>query len=150
MMHISKRINILRKLAQSGIDARALPNVKAYLFDGNSWASFNSIINIINASLLKLSKNKLTVQSVVINNPNVGGSDYLGTLKNLVNLSQWLYKTITIDRKNIPYAPADIQKIISDLITTLSSQSFPEPGNDQIKSNIIDAANNWKAKLGTT
>lgn len=156
----TKRIDILKALAQSTttpvvpantppptIDIRAIPK-----FNSNLFATYPIIINDLNLLVNKLSMymNKLNNKvnfSIVYTSPSITGSEYTNSLKNLLNLSKWLYNQIlTVNRP--PYTMPELTKIFADIINTVSQYSFPEPSMANAQNDLTTIARVASAKLG--
>lgn len=129
------------------IDIRAIPLFKVNLFSAipRTINDLNLIVNKINRYMLMLEEKKVGF-SEVYTNPSVSGSNFTNSLKNLLNLSKWLYKTMIVDR--VPYTINDLKKIYTDMITTLSHYSFPEPQMANTQNDLTTAAKSALVKLG--
>jgi len=133
--------------AQATVDLRAVPGFRPDLFRlrPDLINDMNSIINIVNGYLLKLSNNKVSF-SMTWTNPSVEGSEFVNSLKNLFNIAKWLYSVV---KSQTPYYTMDgLRKLASDLVASTNSYSFPEPTAANAKSDIITAANTMLSKLG--
>jgi hypothetical protein len=82
----------------------------------------------------------------VYTNPSVSGSGFTNSLKNLLNLSKWLYKQMIVDRA--PYTVNDLRKIYSDMIVSLQQYSFPEPTMANTQNDLIITAKQALANIG--
>jgi hypothetical protein len=169
-MKISARINRLKIFAQNApvapapttnttpttntpvistnqtINIRSLPKFNTNLFGTRSdiIASFSDIINLINGYMLTLSSNNITF-NIVWMQPSTTGEQYSNSLKNLVNISKWLYAAITAGRP--AYSVQDLVKIFTDLTNSVNTLSFPETNMVQVKSNIVSQCISAISKL---
>lgn len=129
------------------INLRAIPQFKSNLFS-NSPTSINSlenIVNKINRYMLQLGEKNVGFDEV-FTNPSVSGSNFDNSLKNLLNLSKWLYSLMIVDRA--PYSKQDLRKIFSDMISSLNGYSFPEPSMANTQNDLVLASKQALQRIG--
>jgi hypothetical protein len=141
------RLYFFKKLSQQNIDIKSFPGVKIYLFEPLDWNYINVICNQLNNNIIDLSQKQLDLRKVVITQPGIGESQYSNSLKNIIKLSKWFFKVLTLDRTNQKYSENEILNIIDNLISTLNTMSFPESTSSDIKSELVSQANIWRAKI---
>lgn len=129
------------------INIRAIPLFKADLFSvfPRTINDLNLFVNKLNRYMLMLEEKKVGF-SEVYTNPSVSGSGFTNSLKNLLNLSKWLYKQMIVDRA--PYTTNDLKKIYSDMISSLQQYSFPEPTMGNTQNDLISTAKEALAHIG--
>lgn len=131
----------------ANIDVRSIPLFKTNLFSvfPRTINDLNLFINKVNRYMLMLGDKKVGF-SEVYTNPSVSGSNFVNSLKNLLNLSKWLYKQMIVDRA--PYTTNDLKKIYSDMIASLNQYSFPEPTMTNTQNDLVLTAKRALANIG--
>lgn len=131
------------------IDINSVPNFNAVLFSKKPEivGDLNNIINIMNKYLVTLTNNKVTF-NMVWTNPSITGSDFTNSVKNLLNLSKWMYNVIR--SRSEPYSIDGLRAIGTGLINTVKSYSFPEPQASNVQGELMAAGQNILNRLGTT
>jgi len=134
--------------APQRIDIRTVPGFNTNLFavSPSVITNIEDIANIINKNLSILSNGKITF-AFAWTNPSVTGSEFVNSVKNLMNLAKWIYNVVRSRAQ--AYSMEGLRAIATGLITTVSSYDFPEDNAATVKSDLVAAANVMLAKLGT-
>jgi len=132
----------------AAINIRTLPNFKSQLFSvaPRTIDDMNIIVNKINKYMLMLGDKRVGFTEVYTN-PSSSGSNFSNSLKNLLNFSKWLYRTVVVDRA--PYTVNDLKKVYDDMEAALNGYSFPEPTMNNTKNDLVSSARQAKANLGS-
>lgn len=133
-------------LSPPNISIISLPGFKSNLFQVKPEIiqHLEKIINILNKYIYTLSKKSITFNQAWTN-PSVSGSEYSNDLKHLVDISKWIYITITSNTVK-QYDEAGLVQFIKDLRDNISQRSFqyttvkPEIVNEcQVMLNLFGA-----------
>lgn len=140
----------LSKNSQTQQDVRRLQEVNINILGPQSWNYVNQIVNLLNEAIYKLGlKYKIGTQAlnfqVVVKNPSMA-TKFTGSLKNLFDLSQMIWKFITKQQENV-YNIIEVKNTINIILNSLSSKEFPEPEMQSIKSELTTSLNNWLSIL---
>lgn len=106
------------------ISIMSLPGFKAALFQSKPQMiqHLEKLINMLNAHLYSLSAGKITfIQTWT--NPSVSGSEYSNDLKHLVDLSKWIYTTVTTNSVR-EYTQEGLIQFINNLKNNINQRSF--------------------------
>lgn len=149
-MNIKQRMSILKQSQTSQqtehIDIRSIPNFRPQLFQQKPdiIENLNIIINIINKYLVLLSNGKVNFD-IVWKNPSVTGSEFVNSIKNLLNLAKWIYDVIR--SQNNFYTLSGLKQIAIGLIDTVKTHSFPEPQAATVQNELESAGQIMLSKL---
>lgn len=139
---------VLAPTAAPMINIRAIPGFRAQLFSAkpDTINDIQIIVNIINKYLFTLSQGKISFDAVW-NAPSITGSEFVNSVKNLLNLAKWIYNIVKSQAE--PYSIEGLKQIGNGLIKTIGSYSFPEPNASSIKNELHIAAMTLLSKFPT-
>jgi hypothetical protein len=85
--------------------------------------NLNTIVNFLNTNIFKLSGGKVNF-NLVFTNASVSGSEFTNSLKQLINLSKWIYSVLIY--RGPAYTLGGLKQFANELITRARSVSFPD------------------------
>lgn len=131
------------------VSLSSIPTFRTNLFSlkADSMQDIQSIINLLNTYLFKLSGGKLTFTATWLF-PTIGPDAFTNSLKNVYSLAKWIYTVVSINEA--PYSIDALKKIATDLKDTANLMDFPDPSATNFKAEIATISQTMLGKLSTS